>query len=253
MYSGKFLRLLLVALSVTTVAQASWPENGEARVDIVMRQNDDTRTPNDDPTPTTPTTTPPGPTNPPDDTETSTSKSETSDSTSTSRTRTTPTPSKPGEEDPEPTDDDKPVTDEPVTETLTTVITTTNSDGLPTSFTSRSTVTRAPGLAKDGSGGSSGMTKETRNVVIGVVVGVGGAIVLGALGFVAWRIWGRKKQAEEQDNLMAYGGVADKSEAGNSPSGTMGTAGGGGAARNPFQQTLETYHAPTQVNASSNF
>jgi hypothetical protein len=80
------------------------------------------------------------------------------------------------------------------------------------------------------------------------VVGVGGAIVLGALAFVAWRIWGRKKPADENDGLMNYNtGYApmDKSEAASSA--------GPAPARNPFQSTLETYHAPTQVNASSNF
>jgi hypothetical protein len=97
------------------------------------------------------------------------------------------------------------------------------------------------------------MSPSTRNTIIGVVVGVGGAFILGALGIVGWRIWGRKKQAEEQDNLMdSYNGRyssmgMDKSDVGASvPSNnTIG--------RNPFQQTLETYHAPTQVNPSANF
>lgn len=87
------------------------------------------------------------------------------------------------------------------------------------------------------------MTPETRNTVIGVVVGVGGAIVLGALAFVAWRIWGRKKQADERDDLMEYpNSVGEKPDTGNSTSN-----------RTPFQSTLESYHAPTQVNTASNF
>jgi hypothetical protein len=93
------------------------------------------------------------------------------------------------------------------------------------------------------------MSATTRNTIIGVVVGVGGAIVLAAVGIVAWRIWGRKKSAEEDNGLMNYGGSTggytgvEKSEAGSSA----------GTSRSPFQSTLESYHAPTHVNASSNF
>jgi hypothetical protein len=92
------------------------------------------------------------------------------------------------------------------------------------------------------------MTETTRNTVIGVVVGVGGAIILGGLAFVAWRMWGRKKAQEETDDgLMSYGGGAyhapEKSDAGTSTT----------TSRTPFQTTLENYHAPTHVNASSNF
>lgn len=86
------------------------------------------------------------------------------------------------------------------------------------------------------------MSTQTRNTVIGVVVGVGGAIVLCGLAFVAWRIWGRKKIPDENDNLMDYGSTAEKPDTGNSMSG-----------RTPFQSTLESYHAPTQVNTASNF
>jgi hypothetical protein len=92
------------------------------------------------------------------------------------------------------------------------------------------------------------MSPQTRNTVIGVVVGVGGAIVLAALAVLAWRIWGRKKPADN-DGLAGYGGGyggVEKSEAGSSAGGTMSN-------RTPFQSTLESYHAPTQVNPSSNF
>ncbi|KAI8207127.1 hypothetical protein K4K54_002661 [Colletotrichum sp. SAR 10_86] len=139
-------------------------------------------------------------------------------------------------------------TAQPVTSTIRTVITTTNSAGVATSFTSESTVTSTPGLNESTSGSSSsGMSSQTRNTVIGVVVGVGGAIVLGALGFVAWRIWGKKKQAEENDGLMEY-----NNQYGNEAKVEVGSA-QGSTGRTPFQSTLESYHAPSQVNASSNF
>ncbi|KZL83620.1 cell wall protein [Colletotrichum incanum] len=138
-------------------------------------------------------------------------------------------------------------TAQPVTSTIRTIITTTNSAGQATSFTSESTVTHTPGLNDaSSSNSSSGMSTQTRNTVIGVVVGVGGAIVLGALGFVAWRIWGKKKQAEENDGLMEY-----NNQYGNEAKAEVGSAQGAG--RTPFQSTLESYHAPNQVNASSNF
>ncbi len=90
------------------------------------------------------------------------------------------------------------------------------------------------------------MSTKTRNTVIGVVVGVGGAIILGALGLVAWRVWGRKKQNDEADGLMDYNmnlAQQEKPEHGGSPP----------PQRTPFQSTLENYHQPTHVNASSNF
>lgn len=105
------------------------------------------------------------------------------------------------------------------------------------------------------------MSANTRNIIIGVVVGVGGAILLGALGVVAWRIRNRKKAAEENDGLMGdytadytqMGG--DKSEGPGSAGGTMTSASATqGTGRSPFQSNLESYHQPTQpVNASSNF
>ncbi len=89
------------------------------------------------------------------------------------------------------------------------------------------------------------MSTSTRNTIIGVVVGVGGAVVLGVIALVAWRIWGRKKPQGEDDGLMDYGSSynpGEKSEASGSTSG-----------RTPFRSTLESDHAPTQVNTASNF
>ncbi|KAK2608462.1 hypothetical protein QQS21_003032 [Conoideocrella luteorostrata] len=135
----------------------------------------------------------------------------------------------------------------PVISTKVEVVTSTRSDGSKATMTSTTTTTSTPGLSS-GDSETSGMTPKTRNTVIGVVVGVGGAIVLGALGLVAYRIWGRKKQSEENDGLMDYDMSAtpgaEKSERGSSA---------GGNQRTPFQSTLENYHQPGQVNASSNF
>lgn len=140
-------------------------------------------------------------------------------------------------------------TAEPVTSTSVIVVTAT--DGSVSSSTAVSVSTPTPGLNEaDNSNGSSGMSTQTRNTIIGVVVGVGGAIVLAVAGLFAWRIWGRKKANEENDGLMSYNnGAEGKSEVGGLNAGSTATGGG----RSPFQSTLESYHAPSNVNASSNF
>lgn len=89
------------------------------------------------------------------------------------------------------------------------------------------------------------MTTRTKNTIIGVVVGIGGAILLGGLAIVAWRIWGRKKTDDDADDLMSYRPDTSGPE---KPGGSS-----AGASANPFQSTLENYHNPAKVNASSNF
>lgn len=140
-------------------------------------------------------------------------------------------------------------TAEPVTSTSIIVVTAT--DGSVSSSTAVSVSTPTAGLNESSSSsGSSGMSDQTRKTIIGVVVGVGGAIVLAVAGLFAWRIWGRKKANEENDGLMSYNnGAEGKSEVGGLNAGSTQT----GAARSPFQSTLESYHAPSNVNASSNF
>ncbi|KAJ4310152.1 hypothetical protein N0V84_011121 [Fusarium piperis] len=152
---------------------------------------------------------------------------------------------------------------QPVTSTFIDVVTRTNSDGNLETMTTTSVTTSTPGLSSDGNDSSSGMSPKTRNTVIGVVVGIGGAIVVGALGVVAWRIWGRKKHNDEADGLMDFDETTNNSGHGiNSTNGayrsvektepgSIGSAGGPG--RSPFQATLDNYHQPAQVNASSNF
>lgn len=150
-------------------------------------------------------------------------------------------------------------TREPATSVITSIVYTTNSDGERTSMTSEIVTTQTPAdLVGDGSDGGDGggMPTKDRNILIGVVVGVGGAIVLGALAFVGWRLWGRKKRNEENDHLMDYT-TAGTSAFNNDPkndamSGSAATP-ATGPSRTPFQTTLENYHQPTPVNASSNF
>ncbi|GAO15053.1 uncharacterized protein UV8b_02339 [Ustilaginoidea virens] len=133
-----------------------------------------------------------------------------------------------------------------VVSTKVEVYTATRSDGSKETLTSLTKTTSTAVLSPD-DGETSGMATKTRNTVIGVVVGVGGAIVLATLGLVAWRIWGRKKHNEEHHGLMDYDLSApgvEKSERGSSA---------GGAQPSPFRSTLENYHQPGQMNASANF
>ncbi|KAG6010446.1 hypothetical protein E4U21_006447 [Claviceps maximensis] len=141
------------------------------------------------------------------------------------------------------------ITATPVVFTKVEVITSILSNGSKAIVTTTTKTTSTPDLSS-AEGETTGMTSKTRNTVIGVVVGIGGAIVVAALGLVAWRIWGRKKHSEEHDVLMDYDmssspGAAEKSERGSSSA--------GGTQRTPFQSTLEDYHQPSQVNPSSNF
>ncbi|OTB04651.1 hypothetical protein M426DRAFT_22543 [Hypoxylon sp. CI-4A] len=137
----------------------------------------------------------------------------------------------------------------PVTSTFVTIITTTDSAGSLVTSSSSSTVVSTPtAVADDNSNTNSGITPGTKNTIIGVCVGVGGAIVLAAAGVLFWRLRSSRRNHEENEELVSYGdgfggpGTAEKTEPTGSQSG-----------RSPFQSTLESYHAPTSTNAASNF
>ncbi|KAF2004983.1 hypothetical protein P154DRAFT_425561 [Amniculicola lignicola CBS 123094] len=103
--------------------------------------------------------------------------------------------------------------------------------------------TEAASLPNPGNGGGgSGLSGSNKKIIGGVVGGVGGAILLGGLAIVCWRIWGRKKRvSEDDDDLMAGTGSAlgDKSS---------------GSPNTPFQSNLEQYHNPGgRPNAAANF
>jgi hypothetical protein len=118
-------------------------------------------------------------------------------------------------------------------------------------MTTTSTPAAATGTAglnadsSSSSGSSSGLSSSDKKIIIGVVVGVGGAIVLGVLGIVIWRIQKKRNEAYGDEDTDLMGGTAVGSgprEKASSPSG--GT---------PFKSTLDQYHNPGPVNAASNF
>lgn len=267
------LRFLVLGLSAMSVAEATFAGAniaGRNVKGIQRRQDDDAKTDPDttaaappdqtsssapaDPTSEEPEeSTPPPvtsstPTNPPVTSRPATSTPEPtssnkppSSSANDDGNNDSPTSSNP----PKPTSSAENDTPQETTITSTQIITTTREDGSPVTLTSQTVSTATAGLAGDNSGGQqeSGMSPQTRNTVIGVVVGVGGAIILGGLALVAWRIWGRKKHQDENDGLMDYGSAIESKP----------ETGGSLTSRTPFQSTLESYHAPTQVNTAANF
>jgi hypothetical protein len=71
------------------------------------------------------------------------------------------------------------------------------------STTGYATITSTPGLVDSGSSSSSsGLSTSSKKIIGGVVGGIGGAIFLGALALVAWRIWGRKRQSTDDDDFL---------------------------------------------------
>ncbi|KAI1170227.1 hypothetical protein F4777DRAFT_133600 [Nemania sp. FL0916] len=197
---------------------------------------DDTTTSDQPPSSTTPSdsgpiTTPPTPTPTP-------TKSTTSSAGGDSNTDT-------------PHDTETSETQKPTTITKTAYYTSTDASGQTHVGSSEAVVTSTPGFSggSGSKGNNSGLSTTAKNTIIGVTVGVGGAIILAAAGILYWRLRNKRRSQEENEELISYGagfggpGTAEKSEASGPSTGP----------RSPFQSTLETYHAPTQTNAASNF
>ncbi|KAL8731332.1 MAG: hypothetical protein Q9166_003556 [cf. Caloplaca sp. 2 TL-2023] len=126
--------------------------------------------------------------------------------------------------------------------TRTTVQTT---SGVVPVSTFSATSTGNPSLNENEGGSSkSGLDSSQKRIVIGVVVGIGGAILLGGIAVVAWRIWGRKGRTTDDGNdLMDPHPGSSGREKRSSISG-----------QSPFRSTLDQYHNQTgPVNTASNF
>lgn len=105
------------------------------------------------------------------------------------------------------------------------------------------------------------MSSKTKTTIIGVVAGIGGAVLIGAAILMARRIFAnRRNKLPEDDGLMEYNGYNGGMAGGLGSAREKDSVAGSGSAvgshgpANPFQSTLESYHNPAQArNVSSNF
>ncbi|KAI2619572.1 hypothetical protein GGR54DRAFT_639899 [Hypoxylon sp. NC1633] len=290
MYPTRVFNLLMVALSVTAVTGVAWIDKRQDGSSLTIgtgaddsttspssetvasvsstdtpsssstEQPDSTTSPSSSQsTPTSPpadsTTSPAsipasptssgtaGPTTPPPSSSIPTPTSPTSTSTSTSSTSTE-------GDGGDSTTSGPATTAPPTTSTLVIFTTSTDAGGQTVVYSSSSLIVSTPTPVPSSPDSQSGMPQDTKNIIIGVCVGVGGAIVLGVAGLLFWRLRSKRRNQDENEELVSYGegfggpGTAEKTEP---------TPGGTAAGRSPFQSTLESYHAPTQTNAASNF
>lgn len=119
------------------------------------------------------------------------------------------------------------------------------------STTGYATATIAPGLANDGGSGSN-LSTNSKKIIGGVVGGIGGAVLIGGLAFVAWRLWGSKKAADNQDDY--YEGSGTDSIAGQKRQSTGVLSNSAFSDSNNANAGLERYQNPNgAINTSSNF
>lgn len=99
------------------------------------------------------------------------------------------------------------------------------------------------------------MSKQTKTTVIGVVCGVGGAILLAAVFFLWWKWSSRRKQRaaiDDGDELVGMNAFQPSGMGASEKAGAAGGQGQGGL----FKDNLESYHAPVNqrpANAGTNF
>jgi hypothetical protein len=89
----------------------------------------------------------------------------------------------------------------------------------------------------------SGLTDSNKKVIGGVVGGIGGALLLGGIALVFWRMKKRQNKVTADDddlNLNTGAALGDKPQ--------------NGTGASPFQSNLEQYHNPGgRPNAAANF
>ncbi|KAI5285180.1 hypothetical protein KEM52_002565, partial [Ascosphaera acerosa] len=145
--------------------------------------------------------------------------------------------------------------------------------------------TASDGDDGDGKDSSGGLSASSKRVVIGVVVGVGGAVILGVVGFVLWRLrrkntapgttgggsggglFGFRRRRDRDDEDLMNGGMAVGALGSEMPMpmaerapgmGVGGVAdsapGGRFSDTTPFKDALDQYHHDAgPVTQASNF
>jgi hypothetical protein len=119
--------------------------------------------------------------------------------------------------------------------------TSTGSSAIPIT-TGEATVTDPPTVQSNGDSGS-GVSESNKKVIGGVVGGVGGALLLGGIALVFWRMKKRQhKVSADDDDMTLNTGAA----LGDKPQNSTGAS--------PFQANLDQYHNPGgRPNAAANF
>lgn len=84
------------------------------------------------------------------------------------------------------------------------------------------------------------MSVGSKKIIGGVVGGIGGAILLGGIALVCWRIWGRKRTTGDDDDYGSAGSLNREK----GPSGQL-TA--------DTEDPLQRYQTPGRPNAAANF
>jgi hypothetical protein len=109
--------------------------------------------------------------------------------------------------------------------------------------TGQAITTDPPETQKGTESSGGGLSKEKQSIIGGVVGGVGGALLLGGIALVCWRMWGRKKRVSADDDDINF-----------NTGSALGDKPASGAANTPFQNNLEQYHNPGgRPNAAANF
>ncbi|KAI6244510.1 hypothetical protein HI914_07256 [Erysiphe necator] len=178
------------------------------------------------------------PTSTPAITSTSSSKHNTESSSTTTKQITTDTPNP----------ITRTTTFEPSTtiELITSVVTVSGS--VVTSVSSSTEITKVPSEPTSSSSpvnSSSGLGSKTKNTIVGVVAGIIGLAILAGIIIVTRKLLSRRRARDPNRGWSDFGTGAQVNDNVTGMSNTRPI--------NPFQSTLENYHNPARLNASSNF
>ncbi|KAI7198616.1 hypothetical protein D0869_00610 [Hortaea werneckii] len=126
--------------------------------------------------------------------------------------------------------------------------------GVVTSTTGYATATVEPSL-RNGGGDGTNLSTSSKKILGGVLGGVGGAILIGGIAFVCWRLWGKKHKPEplpQEDEMLDSRDDSISREKRRGSNGMPLDGGLGGSEGDPDE--VQGYRNPNgRVNAASNF
>ena len=95
-------------------------------------------------------------------------------------------------------------------------------------------------MSDGSSGGAVGLSQSDKNIIGGVVGGIGGAILLGGIALVFFRLYRKRRQINEDDDM----GLAASVNREKASSGALTT---------DAEDPLQRYQQPGKVNTAQNF